>query len=358
MQIFCLILSILLILGVFLLCRILLRKKAIPLPLRIILPIAEILISITLAYWLMVYLYAPRLVIIFLFGAYAVLLIDGIAALLTLLVEGIRRKKAHFLFLPLLSCALSLSYATFGIINMEVVSEMDIEHTSSKLTHAYTFAFLADLHVGTSQPFSITEKTLHSIQSKDVDFLLLGGDIVDCFTTKEEMKQTFALFSSYTFPVYFVYGNHEADDVGSSFTDAELRQEAKNNNVTLLEDEFVPLGEDLLLLGRKDLNQKDRKGYEELINPSPSSFLLALDHQPTDFKAASSFGVDLQLSGHTHDGQLFPLGYLYNLATYPFGDYYHASSRLFVSPGASGWGAPLRTQGRTSYHIVRLSPKA
>lgn len=357
MQIALLSLFIILILGGYVLVRVLLRKKAIPLALRILLPIAEILLSIALAYWLMVYLYAPRPVILFLIGLHDVTLIDGLSSLISLLVGAIRRKKVHFLLLPILSCVLSLGHASYGVANMEIVGEHHIEHTSEKILHPHTFAFLTDIHVGSSQPFSVTEKTIASIASKDLDFLLIGGDVVDCFTSREEMKKTFALFSSFPFPVYLTYGNHEVDDLGQNFTDEELRAEIKANDVHLLEDEFVPIGEDLLLLGRVDLAYKERKGYESLVNPSPSSFLLTLDHQPFDFESASSFGVDLQLSGHTHAGQLLPLGWLYRLATYSYGDYYRASSRLYVTPGASGWAAPLRTQGHSQYEIVHLNPK-
>ena len=357
MQFVFLALFILLLLGVFVIARVFLRKKAIPLPLRILLPVMEILLSILLAYWLMAYLYAPRLVISFLMALYVVTFVDGFACLFVLLLEAIRRKKAHFLLLPILSCALSLSYGAYGMIHMEIVKENHIEHVSEKILRPYTFAFLADLHVGSSQPFAVTEKTIASIASEDLDFLLLGGDIVDCFTTKEEMKATFALFSSYSFPVYMVYGNHEVDDLGANFTDEEMRQELSANRIILLEDQFVPIGEDFLLLGRQDRASKGRKGYEALTNPSPASFLLALDHQPTDFIAASTFGVDFQLSGHTHGGQLLPLGWFYRFATYSYGDYYHASSRLYVTSGASGWAAPLRTQRQSQYHIVHLRPK-
>lgn len=242
---------------------------------------------------------------------------------------------------------------------MEIVTPEYVECSSEKIAHPYSFAFLSDVHIGSAQPFSITEKTIKAVGESDIDFVVIGGDFVDAYTSKEEMAKAFTLFGGLGIPVYFIHGNHEITDLGpSSFTFEEMVLTAKENGIHVLEDEFVQIGEDLLLLGRMDLASDKRLGYEKLNNPNPASFLLTVDHQPTEFASAASFGVDLQLSGHTHDGQIFPLGWLYYLATYPHGNFYSGSSRLFVTDGASGWATPLRTQGHCHYEIVRLTPKA
>ena len=339
-----------------LLSHFLLRKKRFPLFLRILLRIGEFLLSTTIAFLFVGLLTVPRFLFIIMVALYVALLMDALARIIVLIVEAIRKKKS-VLLLPILTLSLSIGYTGYGMVKMEIVVPEHIEVRSSKLKRSYDFAFLADLHVGSAQPFSITEKTVREVKSTDLDFILIGGDLVDLFTTKEQMQASFALFEDAPCPVYFIDGNHEIDDLRPScFSKEEMEQEAIARGIHILKDDFVFIGEDLLLLGREDLASSKRKGYEELVNPRPDSFLLIADHQPGDFKAASSYGVDLQISGHTHDGQVFPLGWFYALATYPYGNYYQGASRLYVSSGAAGWGAPIRTQGPSAYQIVHLSP--
>ena len=360
MQIFFLILAMVLSFAVVFLLRFFLRKKSFPLALRILAPFGEIVLALILAYLTMVSLPSgPHVIFIILMGAYVIFLVDGFVGAVFILVEAIAKKKARFFLLPTLSFALTLSFASYGIVNMEVVTAETVECTSEKIHRPYSFAFLTDLHVGKAQPFHVTAKTIQDAGKAGIDFMVIGGDLVDAYTSKEEMANTFALFGALDVPVYYVHGNHEITDLRpSSFTLEEMVLTAKENGVHVLEDEFVPLGEDLLLLGRMDMASDKRKAYQDLVNPNPASFLLTIDHQPTDFALAAEYGADLQLSGHTHDGQLLPLGWIYHLVTYPYGDYWRGNSRMFVSPGASGWATPLRTQGHCHYEIVHLTPKA
>lgn len=360
MQIFYLVLAMVLSYAVVVLLRFFLRKKSFPLPLRILAPFAEIVLSLVIAYLTMVALSSgPLVIFVILMGAYLILLVDGLVGAVMVAIEAIAKKKSRFFLLPTLSFALILTFASYGIVSMEVVGEEKVECTSEKIHHPYSFAFLADLHVGKAQPFERTAKTIQEAGKAGIDFMVIGGDLVDAYTSKDEMVKTFSLLGGLDVPVYFVHGNHEITDLRpSSFTLEEMVLTAQENGVHVLEDEFVPIGEDLMMLGRMDMVSDKRKEYKDLVNPNPTSFLLTIDHQPTDFAQAADYGIDLQLSGHTHDGQLFPLGWFYPLATYPYGDYWRGASRMFVSPGASGWAVPLRTQGHCRYQIVHLNPRS
>ena len=91
-------------------------------------------------------------------------------------------------------------------------------------------------------------------------------------------------------------------------------------------------------------------------NPAPEKYLIVADHQPSEFKKNLAAGTDLQLSGHTHAGQLFPLGPLYRLIGYCHGDYTEGEAVMNVSAGACGWRVPFRTQARCNYEVIRLTP--
>lgn len=167
-------------------------------------------------------------------------------------------------------------------------------------------------------------------------------------------------------PTYFVFGNHDrqpdADLVGGrSYTDEELAATIKGNGITMLVDEYVVVSDDLVLLGREDMSRGDDRQPGSALtsqNPDASAFLLVADHQPyTDEEDAAAIHADLQISGHTHAGQLFPLQFVYNMVGLPaYGEHTLGGNHLFVSSGQSGWGFPLRTEARCTWNLVTLSP--
>jgi predicted MPP superfamily phosphohydrolase len=94
-----------------------------------------------------------------------------------------------------------------------------------------------------------------------------------------------------------------------------------------------------------------------LLGRDPERPLVLLAHDPSTFKRASQLGVDLQLSGHTHGGQIWPFGYLVRLAvTFVSGFYRRGPSLLFVSRGTGFWGPPMRL--RAPAEIVEIIVRA
>ena len=94
-----------------------------------------------------------------------------------------------------------------------------------------------------------------------------------------------------------------------------------------------------------------------LLGAERERFLLVADHQPVDVEENASEGVDLLLSGHTHAGQIFPVGYLIDLSGgMRYGLYRKGACRVIVSSGEAGWGFPIRTQGKCEYVVVHLRP--
>ena len=73
-------------------------------------------------------------------------------------------------------------------------------------------------------------------------------------------------------------------------------------------------------------------------------------------KENRALGTDLQVSGHTHAGQLFPLGALYEVIGYVYGDYEEAGATMNVSAGACGWRMPFRTDRHCNYEVITLTP--
>ena len=340
-----------------------LRKKKPKTVVRVCLILLKALLAIVFAFLVLAGPVQLRIVQPLMTALYAALFADAIADALYRVICGLRSKEPRFGRYKALSLICGVLFLTYGVVNMETVTPRYHTYTSDKLTREHTVVFLADLHVGSAQPFSVTQKTVAAINNLHPDATVLGGDIVDDYTTKEEMEATFGLFAAFDMPVYYVYGNHDRQGYaqyagGQKFTQEDLEAAAKENGVTVLKDEFAEIAPDLLLLGREDVSEKDKRtDVSQLVNPSPDSYLIVADHQPADFKENVSIGADLQLSGHTHAGQLFPLGALYPLIGYCSGDYAQGDAVMNVSAGACGWRLPFRTQSHCNYEVVTLQPK-
>ena len=101
-----------------------------------------------------------------------------------------------------------------------------------------------------------------------------------------------------------VYGNHENK---TKFTIKKLNQAITTNNITILNDQEVHL-KNIILIGRKDYTNPNRKKTKDY-HLTNKNYNIVLDHHPQGTKQNIKNNVDLQLSGHTHNGQIFPLSY-------------------------------------------------
>ena len=262
-----------------------------------------------------------------------------------------------------ISLCLLAVYLTYGTVNMQIISPKEHTYTSDKLNHEYTFVFLSDLHYGSAQSEQTVDDALAEIAELKPDFVLLGGDITDENTTAEEMQSIYRKLGALPAPVYFIYGNHDrqghGDYVGGAkYTPEELTAAIEANGITILRDEAVKFGDDLTILGREDVSAGDRRCKVSALPPiSGDSFLLTADHNPFLEEDILETGADLQLSGHSHAGQFFPLQYIYLLGEkYVYGDYQVGNTTLYVSSGITGWYYPFRTVAHCNYEVVHLVP--
>ena len=342
-----------------------LRKRC-GIPIRIILSIAKLLTGIFIAYLFIAvdapFVYTTGYVFV---PLHIVLLADTVGDILTLpMIIKKRKERPYHNRVQITICAVcTLIYLTFGTVNMQIVSADRFTVVSDKLRQDHRFVFVADLHVGSSQSMQTVKNTIRKIDEENADFVLLGGDIVDEYTTKEEMKQTFELLGSIKAPVYFIYGNHDTqpsgDLVGGPFyTQDELESAITSNGISILKDQLVSISDDLVVLGREDITMDERKPVSELPLRPDNVFVLSVDHSPYNTEDIIETGADLQLSGHTHAGQLFPLQIFYSSAGYDvYGFYQHGNTDVYVSSGVSGWCYPFRTEAGCQYQVISLEAK-
>ena len=297
-------------------------------------------------------------------AVYAALLPDAAADLIGSIWCAIRRRERTFGTITLLSLVLGIAFFSYGTVNMQIVRPNYSSFRSEKLTQEHRLVFVADLHVGSAQSFETTRRTIEKIGAEQPDFVILGGDITDDYTSKEEMEETYRLFGALGIPVYYIDGNHEVVQHGKyirgglPYTAQELTEAIEGSGVVILRDAYVELAPDLLLLGREDMAAKGKRAEaEELPVPSPEKFLLIADHRPDSIGEHETLCADLQISGHTHAGQLFPLRWLEAPFMRVVGEFrYDSGAVLLVSAGACGWRAPFRTEAGCRFEVITLLP--
>lgn len=262
-------------------------------------------------------------------------------------------------FVPLVVTVL---FMRLGFINMNRIVCKEYTITSEKLHSEYNIVYISDTHYGTVQRRRVLRDKLPEISALNADFIILGGDIVDENTSKEDMEAVFEMLGGLQskYGVYYVYGNHDRQRYNgedTTYSAEELEAAILKNNIVILNDKTTLFGDDLLLAGREDIwAENGRMPIAELLKDADRSrFLLTADHQPKEVGENAAEGVDLIVSGHTHAGQIFPLGYFI-----PFGyglDTKHGTS-IITSSGAAGWGFIVRTQQHCEYLLLHLKPQA
>lgn len=294
------------------------------------------------------------------FGALA----DGITRLLKRFFAFPRIRAWRLAVQLVLPIALTAGLLIYGAINMSHVQQTSYTLTTHKpiRQEGYRIAFLSDLHYGTIQDTALLPDYVNQINALQPDMIILGGDIVEEGTSKEAMQEVFSRLGKLQAPlgVYFIYGNHDRHMVAveGAYSDAELAAAIEGSGIRILEDEALLLNGEIYLIGRADA-AGERQNISALAQNAPeNAYVITLDHQPTDTKACAAAGVDLTLSGHTHNGQIFPVGFVIGLSGgMPYGLYQTGSCTSIVSSGFAGWGFPIRTQGICEYVIVDILPE-
>lgn len=279
--------------------------------------------------------------------------------------------------------------AGLAILAAAVFSGYGIRHAFSiKKTHydvtiqkecdvpSLKIALVADLHLGYNVGLRHLQQVKNAVQSIHPDLIIYAGDIFDNeFDAVQKPKKAAAILGSLksTYGSYACWGNHDIDEVilagftfssGDACVSSDPRMNAflKKAGIRLLEDETVRIGDAFYVCGRLDASCKEKSGTTrltptELIKPLDASRpILIIDHQPSELRELSDAGADLVLSGHTHDGQMFPgnvttrIGWMNSYGKLALG-----SMTSIVTSGAGIWGPAMRIG--TDSEVVEICVK-
>ncbi|MSS75038.1 metallophosphoesterase [Candidatus Pacearchaeota archaeon] len=257
-------------------------------------------------------------------------------------------------FSPFLSgsilMVLDIGLVLFGFINARHVRLREVVLSSRKLRKSLRIVQLSDIHLGTINLAPFLEKLVVRTNRLNPDIVVITGDLVDgSAPVSSTMLQS---LNDIRAPVFYVIGNHEIYD-GLEGVLRILRK----TKVRVLRNEIVKHA------GIQIAGVDFYEGTQEVISHikrlkfSKYFFTLLLNHAPTGFPEAVRQGVDLELSGHTHGGQLFPFTLFVRL-TYRYVRGLHSlqGSHIFISQGVGTWGPPLRLGTSSEMTLVTLNP--
>ena len=229
-------------------------------------------------------------------------------------------------------------------------------------------AMIADLHFGTTMNTDKLDKYCKQIDAFKPDIVVLDGDIFDENTKKGYMEAACRLLGQIksTYGVFYVFGNHDAKSYRTDlyFTKKDIVSNLVSNKITVLDDEVKLINRKFYIIGRKDASfshKAIRETLPELLKGiDKSKLIILLDHQPLDLQKASDCGIDLQLSGHTHGGQIWPSGLiskLLHLNELTYGYKKINNYQVIVSSGMGAWSYPLRLGSKSEIVQIILHSK-
>jgi len=221
---------------------------------------------------------------------------------------------------------------------------------------------VSDIHLGIMVDNNRLTDMVNKINDLKPDIVLIPGDIIDSSIepfVKENMSDNFKRIKS-KYGVYASLGNH--DGMGSNVDDVVKKFE--NAGITVLRDNSILINDSFYVIGRQDpslerATKVKRKDLLSLVNglDKSKSFLL-MDHQPANLSEPENLGIDLQVSGHTHRGQIFPANIITNkIFEIDYGYLKKNNSQFIVSSGYGTWGPPIRIGSRSEIVEINLKFK-
>jgi uncharacterized protein len=253
--------------------------------------------------------------------------------------------------------AVTVGAGAYSVLNGPTLKRLTVPLAKlPRAAHGYRIAVVSDIHLGAVLGRSHAQRVVDTINSAQPDLVAIVGDLVDgsvadLAPAAEPLRQLRARDGS-----FFVTGNHEY------FGDAgEWIDHVRELGIHPLENARRELpGFDLA--GVNDLGGEDSGEGPDFAkalgdrDTSRASILLA--HQPVQIHEAVDHGVDLQLSGHSHGGQMWPAHYLAALANPTVaGLERYGDTQLYVTRGAGAWGPPVRVGAESDVTIVELASK-
>jgi uncharacterized protein len=229
----------------------------------------------------------------------------------------------------------------YSLINASILTTTKLTIESSKIKQDLKIVQISDLHLGSINTGKYLTKVVNRSNSVNPDLVLITGDFFDGtgMLTEEDLASLNNLKSKYG--IYFVTGNHEM-----YFGINKSIELLKKYNISILTNEAKEI-DGIQLIGinypENEFETKENQALES-INISKDKFSVLMYHLPSGLEQTSAKGIDLQLSGHLHKGQIFPFQIFERLMFKHISGLHRIGpeSYLYISQGAGTWGPAMR----------------
>ena len=248
-------------------------------------------------------------------------------------------------FIGISSLILIILFYLYGSYNARTINIKEIDVKSSSIKKNHQILFISDIHLGTNNKKHLV-KIIKKINKLNFDFLVIGGDLID--SSSFDFKYLNVL-KEIDKPIYFVSGNHEyyLKDYRNKIN------QLASFNIKHLKNTKIRI-EDINLIGIDD-NQTE-KSKIDFANKlcDDNLFNLVVCHKPDIWQKLNCKNY-LMLSGHTHNGQIFPFNFVVKLKfKFIYGLYSMNNSNLYVSSGAACWGPKIRLGSNNEITHLKL----
>ncbi|MFZ4301630.1 metallophosphoesterase [Streptomyces cinereoruber] len=252
----------------------------------------------------------------------------------------------------------TVGYGTYGVLRGPRVKRVTVPLAKiPRAAHGYRIAVVSDIHLGPILGRAHTQRIVDAINSTQPDLIAVVGDLVDGTVENlgpaaEPLARLRARHGS-----FFVTGNHEYFSGADAWVD-----HVRELGLRPLRNERLEMAAGFDLAGVDDVaGESEGQGPDfvrALGDRDRARAAVLLAHQPIVVHDAVRHGVDLQLSGHTHGGQLWPGNLLAELANPTVaGLERYGDTQLYVSRGAGAWGPPVRVGAPSDITVVELASK-
>ena len=231
-----------------------------------------------------------------------------------------------------------------------------------KALDGFRIAQISDIHIGPLLDDRFARSVTERVNALGCDLIAVTGDLVD--GPVRHLRQGVAPFADLEAPhgVYFVTGNHEYFSGADPWID-----EVRRLGMRVLRNERIPIGDDEAIFDLAGVDDHRARSFGSdhgedvpaaVAGRAPERAIVLLAHDPSTFPKAVAADVDLQLSGHTHGGQIWPFNFLVRAAVgFVAGLYRRGASQLIVSRGTGYWGPPMRVRSPAEILEVTLRPE-
>lgn len=340
-----------------------------PVLLRRLLVIARILhyaLLISLIGRFTIYPYIPKAILAIIY-CWAALIVSWLPlGLIPMVIMAATRRKwlpffeRHGHFVVYTAIFTTIAIISLGHLNARITKTIELSYDlplpSGQKPSQMKVAVLSDIHAGKFINASWVASLVNKTNAQNPDLILLPGDIIDDKQIADDVLAELAKFRA-PLGVFGVLGNHEYYQ-GKRWALEKLEAA----NIKTLVDESLAIDNRLWLIGRDDQTiarfNGERKPLKDLLTGNPGLPTLVLDHIPFKLEEAANENINLQLSGHTHSGQIFPWNFVTDaIYEQDHGRLRKQNTEYYISSGAGVWGPPIRTSSFGEIVVITLNFK-